>query len=102
LGLAGTAGLAAALAACEAPAGYPGSARPSTNPRPSAGLTPPATSIPPPAPLQSPAAVSDVILCRDAWGAKPPRPGGTPQIPSRMTIHHTAVVLGDNSNAPAR
>lgn len=52
--------------------------------------------------MQSRAAVSDVILCRDAWGAMPPRPGGTPQTPSRMTIHHTAVVLGDNSNAPAR
>jgi hypothetical protein len=24
------------------------------------------------------------------------------QIPSRITIHHTAVVLGDNSNAPGR
>lgn len=32
----------------------------------------------------------------------PPLPGGTPQTPDFMTIHHTAVVLGDNSNAPAR
>jgi hypothetical protein len=39
-------------------------------------------------------------LCREAWGARPPRPGGTPQIPSRITIHRTAVILGDNSNAP--
>ena len=29
-------------------------------------------------------------------------PGGTPQTPTRMTIHHTEVVLGDNANAPAR
>ncbi|OBI82187.1 N-acetylmuramoyl-L-alanine amidase [Mycobacterium sp. E740] len=42
------------------------------------------------------------MLCRDAWGAQPPRPGGTPQTPVRMTIHHTAVTLGDNANAPAR
>lgn len=45
---------------------------------------------------------SPSVLCRSAWGAKPPRPGGTPHTPVRMTIHHTAVALGDNSNAPAR
>ncbi len=54
-----------------------------------------------PAPVVSPPA-SAVALCRDAWGALPPRPGGTPHTPNFMTIHHTAVVLGDNSNAPAR
>lgn len=43
-----------------------------------------------------------VVLCRDAWGAKPPRSGGTTHTPIRMTIHHTAVSLGDNANAPAR
>src|ERR1700742_3948690 len=32
----------------------------------------------------------------------PPRPGGTPQTRNRMTIDHTAVVPGDNANAPAR
>ena len=42
------------------------------------------------------------MLCRDAWGARPARPGGTPHTLTRMTIHHTAVVLGDNSNAPGR
>ena len=42
------------------------------------------------------------MLCRDAWGAAPPRGPGRPQVPSRLTIHHTEVVLGDNSNAPAR
>lgn len=51
-------------------------------------------------PLQAP--TSNVVLCRDAWGANPPRPGGTPHTPVRMTIHHTAVNLGDNANAPAR
>jgi N-acetylmuramoyl-L-alanine amidase-like protein len=55
----------------------------------------------PPAPVVSPSA-STVVLCRNAWGALPPRPGGTPHTPNFMTIHHTAVVLGDNSNAPAR
>ena len=47
------------------------------------------------------APLRDVMLCRDAWGAQP-RPGGTPHTLTRMTIHHTAAVLGDNSNAPAR
>lgn len=54
-----------------------------------------------PAPAVSPAA-SPIALCREAWGALPARPGGTPHTPNFMTIHHTAVVLGDNSNAPAR
>ena len=67
----------------------------------SAGLA--ATVAPialPPTTSASPAAHE--ILCRNAWGAKPPLPGGKPQTPSRMTIHHTAVMLGDNANAPAR
>lgn len=50
----------------------------------------------------APAATSRAVLCRDAWSANAPRTGGTPHRPSRMTIHHTAVTLGDNSNAPAR
>lgn len=45
---------------------------------------------------------SNVVLCRKAWGAAPARPGGTPHTPDRLTLHHTEVVLGDNSNAPAR
>lgn len=42
------------------------------------------------------------VICREAWGARPARPGGTPQTITRMTLHHAAVVLGDNRNAPAR
>ena len=42
------------------------------------------------------------ILCRDAWGAAPARPGGTRHTVTSMTIHHTEVVLGDNANAPTR
>ncbi len=56
-------------------------------------------------PVTSPAAAAPAaraMLCRDAWGAAPPRGPGRPQVPSRLTIHHTEVVLGDNSNAPAR
>ena len=54
------------------------------------------------APSPSSVATSAPMLCREAWGARPARPGGTPQVPNRMTIHHSAVVLGANSNAPAR
>ncbi|WP_234810693.1 N-acetylmuramoyl-L-alanine amidase [Mycolicibacterium fallax] len=42
------------------------------------------------------------MLCRSAWGAMPPHPGGQPHTITRMTLHHTAAVLGDNSNAPGR
>ena len=47
-------------------------------------------------------ATSALLLCRDAWGARPARPGGRPHTITRMTLHHEAVVLGDNRNAPER
>lgn len=46
-------------------------------------------------------ASSAVLLCRDAWGARPARPGGRRHTITRMTLHHEAVVLGDNRNAPS-
>jgi hypothetical protein len=45
---------------------------------------------------------SGVILCRQAWGARPALPGGRPQTITRMTIHHSAVALPDNSAIIAR
>ena len=62
-----------------------------------AGVTPPAATA---APSVDPA--SRVVLCRDAWGAAPPRPGGRPNTPVRLTLHHTEVVLADNADAPQR
>jgi N-acetylmuramoyl-L-alanine amidase len=50
--------------------------------------------------LAAPSITSAQLLCRDAWGARPPRPGGRRHIITRMTLHHEAVVLGDNRNAP--
>ncbi|WP_242660767.1 N-acetylmuramoyl-L-alanine amidase [Mycobacterium alsense] len=50
----------------------------------------------------SPSAASAQLLCREAWGALPARPGGKPHTITRMTLHHEAVVLGDNRNAPGR
>ncbi len=72
----------------------------STAPAVTASGSPPSETIAlPPSEATS---MSRTILCREAWGARPPRPGGTPQVPTRLTIHHSAVTLGANSNAPAR
>lgn len=60
------------------------------------------TAAPPTAttarPTAVPVAAAAVLLCRDAWGARPARPGGKPHTVTRMTMHHSAVVLGDNRN----
>jgi hypothetical protein len=61
-----------------------------------------ASPAPTPAPALAVSAASAVMLCRDAWGARPARPGGRPHTITRMTLHHEAVVLGDNRNAPGR
>jgi len=45
---------------------------------------------------------SALLLCRDAWGARAARPGGKRHAITRMTLHHEAVVLGENRNAPGR
>ena len=47
-------------------------------------------------------ATSALLICRDAWGARPARPGGKRHTITRMTLHHEAVVLGENRNAPGR
>lgn len=50
----------------------------------------------------TPPTASAALLCRDAWGARPPLPGGRPHTITRMTIHHTAVALDDNSIITSR
>lgn len=67
------------------------------------GLTAAAGAIADPAARSAPAgsATSAPLLCRDAWGARPARAGGRRHTITRMTLHHEAVVLGDNGNAPA-
>lgn len=92
-------GVAAAATACSdrGPEGPPkaGSSAPSTPipPQP----TQPVAPAPPP-----PAAVNVAMLCREAWRAQPPRPGGRTHTITHMTVHHTAVFLGDNRLAPER
>lgn len=104
LWLAGGVGMAATVSGCSI-WDHP---TPQSTASPVAPASPAAspTASPPAAPMTSTApafsSASRVTLCRDAWGASPPRPGGTPHALNRMTIHHTAAVLGDNSNAPTR
>ena len=43
-----------------------------------------------------------VLLCRDSWGARPARPGGRAHTVSRLTLHHSGIVLGDNTRAVSR
>lgn len=65
---------------------------------------PPLLSAPPPAPTINAnltAATSALLLCRDAWGARPARSGGKRHTITRMTLHHEAVVLSENRNAPS-
>lgn len=75
---------------------------------------PPLTSAPAPPP---PEATSDgptsdepvsatpvvvAVLCRDAWQARPPTGEYRPHTIGRLTVHHSATILGDNANAPGR
>src|SRR5271165_4915183 len=101
LQLVSSVGLATTVSACS------NRAVPSSTPGPAARLptnanlttTAPAETINSPSPATS---ASALLLCRDAWGARPARPGGRSHTITRMTLHHEAVVLGDNRNAPER
>lgn len=100
LQVAGVAGAAVAVGACETrPAAAPPS-EPAAAPAPVAA---PSTAPPDVNEAAPPViAASAGLVCRDGWGARPARPGGTPHVPSQMTLHHTAVVLGDNRNITSR
>ncbi|MDP7703323.1 N-acetylmuramoyl-L-alanine amidase [Mycobacterium sp. TY815] len=93
LSLAGGLGLTATIGAC--------AGRTAADPAPVQSTT---SAVPatPSSTASAQRAAPASALCRDAWGARPAKPGGTPQTIGRMTLHHAAVVLGANSNAPAR
>lgn len=80
LAVAGGAGVASALA------GW-GSRAPSQIPAPRLATT---------------STAAGVMLCRDAWGARPALPGGRAHTITRMTLHHSAVALADNRQIIAR
>jgi hypothetical protein len=42
------------------------------------------------------------IICREAWGAKPPRAGLKAHTVVRITVHHSGRKLTDNRKAPQR
>jgi len=102
---AGGVGLAGAVGACSHdpttgsppdPAAGPSSTPGPTTPAPvnTALASTMSTAVPPPA------TQSASLLCRDAWGARPALAGGRRHTITRMTLHHEAVVLGENRNAP--
>ena len=103
LELTGCAGVAAALGACS----NAGSEQPdqaiaaAETESPAPAPEPPSPPVPPP-PAPKDIAVSQPLLCREAWGAAPIRPGGTEQTPNRMTLHHSEVVFDDNRTITAR
>ena len=109
--LAGYASFATAVGACsstsESPANPPTTTDPGAPPAPTPEkppqMDPTSEAEVPDASATAPLiGASGVMLCREAWGAQPPLPGGRPHTITRMTLHHTAAVLGDNRNAPSR
>ncbi|WP_235732798.1 peptidoglycan recognition protein family protein [Mycolicibacterium septicum] len=97
----GSLGLAATLGACAENTGSSSApAAPPTSTIPAPAPLPVAASPSPPAPMSSEQPM--VQICRQAWGAAPARPGGRPHTITRMTLHHSAVVLGENQLAPSR
>ncbi len=114
LRLAGSVGLASLVGACSEKVPQDSGSASATPPRSPITPNPAATTAtdisltisPPPAPISSqspvPSTTSAPLLCRDAWGARPARPGGRLHSIARLTLHHEGVVLGDNRNAPER
>lgn len=108
--VAGGAGLVSFISACANRTGPDLLKQPVTSVSPSLAATTSAGSSATPNSTNAPPAVTtplsnlapSVMLCREAWGARPARSGGTPQSPLQITIHHSAVTLGDNSKAPER
>lgn len=45
---------------------------------------------------------SESLLCRQAWGARTPTGSGTPHQISGLMVHHSAVGLTDNRQAPGQ
>lgn len=58
----------------------------------------PSTSPTTAAPTTTAPSAPTGIVCRAAWGARSPRPGGTPHTISRLTVHHSAVFLADGED----
>jgi hypothetical protein len=113
LRLAGSVGLASAVSGCSSKPRMDSVPASATGPRPPSSnlaateatdaslTTSPLSGPTAPAPT-APSITSAQLLCRESWGAQSARPGGRRHTITRMTLHHEAVVLGDNRNAPGR
>ncbi len=42
------------------------------------------------------------VLCRDAWGARPVKPGLVKHTVKRLTVHHSGVAIKGNRRSPRR
>lgn len=64
----------------------------------------PQASIPPPSPTAPPPPVvtTATLHCRESWGAAPIRQPGRVHSLTRLTLHHSAVLLDDNGEMAAR
>lgn len=83
----------------------PPTPQPTRTPAPEPTPTPAPEPTPSPHPSPEPAAPPALVvpvLCRDAWGARPAGAGLVPHTLRTMTVHHTAVPLTDDRQAPAR
>lgn len=101
------AGLLLGLTACAGPAGRqdaptsrassdPGSASPATGAPTSEPAASPTATTPTTRPVQAP------LLCRDAWDAAPPGADDRSHAITGLMVHHAAVELTDNRDAPSR
>ena len=78
----------------------PTAASSSTTSTTNAGST--STTVPAPTTTTTASPVVLEVIERQGWGARPATGEFGTHVIDRLTVHHTAVVLSDNSQAPAR
>ena len=82
----------------------PSASPPSATTPPTSTTTPPPTTTTSPATTQPPveSVVVIPVICRESWGAQPPIGDFVPHEIDQITVHHTAVLLADDTDAPGR
>lgn len=95
-------GVAALLAACTGrPASAPSPTGAGTPATPTPTTTGPASSTPSDPAATTSAAVTTVpIVCRDAWGARPPAGDAPSHSIRQLTVHHSAAAATDTTQGP--
>jgi hypothetical protein len=69
---------------------------------PQTSPTIPPVAVPDPTTTSTVPARSFQVICRDAWGARPPGATMVAHTLQRLTLHHTAARLDSSADAPAR